>query len=172
MNRQAAAQGLTWNGKEYVYKLDKDPSVQKQIAVLEKRKELGIGTGSGSGKGGSSGGSGSSYYPMNKDTIVLEWETEDQSDTPTGNIVDDDTFKEEKNKVLKTYDELTARQQEEVERAIDADADKNLYEYWVTPHSGNWFTGKSNKIYIKPRVPKKANSSSDELITVENPDED
>ena len=45
MNRQAAAQGLTWNGKEYVYDVNKDPSVQKQIAVLEKRKELGIGNG-------------------------------------------------------------------------------------------------------------------------------
>lgn len=57
MNRQAAAQGLTWNGKEYVYDVNKDPSVQKQIAVLEKRKELGIGNGNNTTSTSSTGNS-------------------------------------------------------------------------------------------------------------------
>ena len=42
MNRQAAAQGLVWNGSSYVYDVNKDPSVQRQIEVAKKKQELGI----------------------------------------------------------------------------------------------------------------------------------
>ena len=154
MNRQAAAQGLTWNGKEFVYDVNKDPSLQKQIAILQKKKELGIGT----GKGGSSG-SGTNRYSQNKEIVKLEWETANRTDKANMSVSDIDALKEEGKATIKPYEELSDEQQLAVSEAI-GDTDISLYSFWETPHDGPWYSGSTNKLYIVPRDVKVSSSKS------------
>lgn len=160
MNRQAAAQGLTWNGKEYVYNPDKDPSMQnaKEVAKIKAQTKT-------------SGGKGSSseYGVINQQGIRVSWRG--NTPNPTNGDTDNDVATKPLDKEAEytgkayEYDDLPQYAKNHVDRIIGNKGNFDNYIYFFKPFEGGLFNDSEAELDIVPRKVMKDNSKEEEEET-------
>lgn len=156
MNRQAAAQGLTWNGKEYVYDVNKDPNVQKAKEVAKIKAQS-----------GSSGGKGSSseYGAINQQGVRVSWKGNNPNDTNeeadndvTTKPLENDT--EYAGKAYE-YDELPTYAKNHVDKIIGNKGNYDNYIYYFKPFESGFWGDTEAELDIVPRKVMKDNSEEE-----------
>lgn len=160
MNRQAAAQGLTWNGREYVYNLDKDPSMQKAKEVAKIKAQAGA-----LGRKSSS----SEYGAINQQGIRVSW----RGNTPnqTNGDADNDVATKPLDKEAEytgrayEYDDLPQYAKNHVDRIIGNKGNFDNYIYFFKPFEEGTFNDSEAELDIVPRKVMKDNSEESEEET-------
>lgn len=157
MNRQAAAQGLTWNGKEYVYNPDKDPSMQKAKEVAKIKAQAKTSRGGGS--------SSSEYGAINQQGVRVSWRGDNPEDT-NGDADDDVSTKpldkdEEYTGKAYEYDDLPQYAKNHVDRIIGNKGNFDNYIYFFKPFKGGFFNDSEAELDIVPRKVMKDNSEEE-----------
>ena len=149
------------------YSFEDDVKNQRQMQLLEKKKELGIGVGkSSSGKTGGSGRSAStSKASQMKKGVRISWEGNDPSGEGYKGKATIEDIASDDNKHVGTYlsyEELPQYAKDIVDRAIK-DGRPDLYDYYFQPYESNWINDTEAQLEIVPRgvVTDNNNENSD-----------
>ncbi len=149
------------------YSFEDDVKNQRQMQLLEKKKELGIGVGkSSSGKTGGSGRSAStSKASQMKKGVRISWEGNDPSGEGYKGKATIEDIASDDNKHVGTYlsyEELPQYAKDIVDRAIK-DGRPDLYDYYFQPYESSWINDTEAQLEIVPRgvVTDNNNENSD-----------
>lgn len=149
------------------YSFEDDVKNQRQMQLLEKKKELGIGVGkSSSGKTGGSGRSAStSKASQMKKGVRISWEGNDPSGEGYKGKATIEDIASDDNKHVGTYlsyEELPQYAKDIVDRAIK-DGRPDLYDYYFQPYENSWINDTEAQLEIVPRgvVTDNNNENSD-----------
>lgn len=149
------------------YSFEDDVKNQRQMQLLEKKKELGIGVGkNSSGKSGGSGRSAStSKASQMKKGVRISWEGNDPSGEGYKGKATIEDIASDDNKHVGTYlsyEELPQYAKDIVDRAIK-DGRPDLYDYYFQPYESNWINDTEAQLEIVPRgvVTDNNNENSD-----------
>lgn len=149
------------------YSFEDDVKNQRQMQLLEKKKELGIGVGkNSSGKSGGSGRSAStSKASQMKKGVRISWEGNDPSGEGYKGKATIEDIASDDNKHVGTYlsyEELPQYAKDIVDRAIK-DGRPDLYDYYFQPYESSWINDTEAQLEIVPRgvVTDNNNENSD-----------